>query len=160
MATIEKAVEIAARAHAGVRDKQGHPYLLHPIRVMMGVEGEPTQIVAVLHDVIEDTDFTIEDLRAEGFADEVLEALKLVTHASGQSYAEYVIACRQNELARRVKLSDLRDNGSLNRVLFRPHQLSRDAKRLHRYLLSYRFLSDEISEADYRNAMDNVDPQD
>jgi hypothetical protein len=65
VATIERAIEIAAKAHAGVKDKQGQPYLLHPLRVMMGVEGEEAQIVAVLHDVVEDTPISLDDIRAE-----------------------------------------------------------------------------------------------
>lgn len=153
MATIEKAVEIAAKAHAGVKDKQGQPYLLHPIRVMMGVEGEPTQIVAVLHDVVEDTDITLDDIRAEGFSDEVIEALALVTHDKDQPYTDYVIACRGNEIARQVKLSDLRDNTNLSRLLIRPDKYPSDAERVQRYLLSYRFLTDEIDEGAYRGLM-------
>ena len=68
MATVEKAIEIAAKAHAGVKDKQGKPYILHPIRVMMGVENEATQIVAILHDVVEDTSVSMDDIRAEDTA--------------------------------------------------------------------------------------------
>ncbi|MCC9604415.1 hypothetical protein LOC68_00810 [Blastopirellula sp. JC732] len=150
MASIEKAVAIAAQAHAGVKDKQGQPYLLHPIRVMMGVEGEAAQIVAVLHDVVEDTSFTFDDLEQEGFSDEVLAALRLVTHEKDQPYADYVIACKANPITRQVKLSDLRDNANLSRLLLRPDQFERDAERMQKYVLSYRFLTDQISEADYR----------
>lgn len=153
MATIEKAVEIASQAHAGVKDKQGEPYLLHPIRVMMGVEGEAAQIVAVLHDVVEDTDVTLDDIRNGGFSDEVIAALTLVTHERDQPYADYVIACRANKVARQVKLSDLRDNTSLSRLLVRPDKYKTDALRMQRYLLSYRFLMDEITEEEFRNMM-------
>jgi (p)ppGpp synthase/HD superfamily hydrolase len=153
VATIEKALEIAAKAHNGVKDKQGEPYILHPIRVMMGVDGESARIVGVLHDVVEDTEVTIDDIKAEGFSDEVLAALALVTHAADQSYADYVVACKANDIARQVKLSDLRDNSSLNRLLMRPEKFQTDAARMQKYVLSYRFLSDEVSEADYRNLM-------
>ncbi|MEM8666040.1 MAG: GTP pyrophosphokinase [Planctomycetota bacterium] len=153
VATIEKAIVIAANAHAGVQDKQGQPYILHPIRVMMGVQNAAARVVAVLHDVVEDTIVTIDDLRAEGFANEILDALELVTHSPDQTYADYVIACRSNEIARQVKLSDLRDNANLQRLLIRPDCYERDASRLQRYVLSYRFLNDEISEADYRELM-------
>mgnify|MGYP002634864475 CR=1 FL=1 len=153
MATIEKALEIAAKNHAGVRDKQGEPYILHPIRVMLGVDGEAARIVAVLHDVVEDTELTLDDIRAEGFSDEILAALARVTHEEGQSYADYVVACKTNPIARQVKLSDLRDNANLNRLLMRPARFETDTARLQKYVLSYRFLSDEISEADYRKLM-------
>jgi hypothetical protein len=153
VATIEKAIEIAANAHAGVKDKQGKPYLFHPIRVMMGVQGEAAQIVAVLHDVVEDTSVSIDDIRVEGFSQDVIDALTLVTHQKGRRYSEYVIACKTNEIARQVKLSDLRDNGNLNRVLLRPEKFDGDSARMHRYVLSYRFLTDEISEDEYRRLM-------
>ncbi|WP_158265257.1 HD domain-containing protein [Blastopirellula marina] len=153
MATIDKAVEIAAQAHAGVKDKQGQPYLLHPIRVMMGVSGEAAQIVAVLHDVVEDTPLTFDEVAAVGFSDEVLEALRLVTHEKEVPYADYVIACKANPIARQVKMSDLRDNSSLSRLLLRPDRLVSDSQRMQKYLLSYRFLQDELSEADYCRLM-------
>lgn len=153
MATIEKALEIAARAHSGVKDKQGEPYILHPIRVMMGVQDEQARIVGVLHDVVEDTDVTLDDIRAAGFSEDILTALSLVTHDSNQPYADYVIACKANDIARQVKLSDLRDNSNLNRLLLRPEKFDTDAARMRKYVLSYRFLTDEISEADYRRLM-------
>jgi hypothetical protein len=153
MATLERAIEIAAQAHAGMKDKQGEPYILHPIRVMLGVDAGDAQIVAVLHDVIEDTDVTLEDIRAEGFSDAVLEALDLVTHRKDRPYSEYVIGCKRNVLARQVKLSDLRENASLGRILLRQEKFDTDSSRLHRYVLSYRFLTDQISEADYRALM-------
>lgn len=157
MATLERALEIAARAHAGVKDKQGQPYILHPIRVMMGVDSDAARIVAILHDVIEDTDFTLDDIRGEGFSEPIVEALTLVTHPDGQSYADYVIACKPNMIACEVKLSDLRDNTSLTRMLLRAEQYQRDAERMQRYALSYRFLSDELSEDEYRRLMNRTD---
>ncbi|TWT29535.1 HD domain-containing protein [Blastopirellula retiformator] len=153
MATREKAVEIAATAHAGVKDKQGQPYLLHPLRVMQGVEGETAQIVAALHDVVEDTPITFEDLALEGFSEEVLAALRLVTHDDGQSYADYVIACKANPIARQVKHSDLRDNANLSRLLLRPEKFATDAQRMQRYVLSYRFLEEEMTDVDYKKLM-------
>ena len=153
MATLERAIEIAAQAHAGMKDKQGESYILHPIRVMLGVDAGDAQIVAVLHDVIEDTDVTLEDIRAEGFSEAVLEALDLVTHRKDRPYSEYVIGCKRNVLARQVKLSDLRENASLGRILLRQERFDTDSSRLHRYVLSYRFLTDQISETDYRTLM-------
>ena len=158
MATIEKAVEIAAKAHAGVRDKQGQPYLYHPLRVMLGVEDEDARIVAALHDVVEDTNVTLDDLRAEGFSEPIIEALALVTHKDKSiPYSEYVILAKGNRIARQVKLSDLRDNTSLNRILLRGDKLEADGRRIQKYLLSYRFLTDQISEADYCALMARFD---
>jgi (p)ppGpp synthase/HD superfamily hydrolase len=153
MATLELAVRIAAQAHEGQKDKQGHPYLLHPLRVMMNVEGEPAQVVAVLHDVVEDTAVTIDQVRAQGFADAVIEALQLVTHAKGQPYADYVVRCKANEIARQVKLADLQDNTQLPRCLLRQERFQTDSARLHRYILSYKFLTDQIDEDQYRRMM-------
>jgi hypothetical protein len=153
MATLEKAIALAAQAHAGQRDKQGLPYILHPLRVMMRVEGDTARIVAVLHDTIEDTDLTEADLRREGFSDEVITAVGLVTHDKQEPYADYVVRCAGHPAARAVKLADLEDNGRLDRALLRPATLERDLRRIHRYNLSYKFLTGAIGENDYREAM-------
>ncbi|MEM6329044.1 MAG: GTP pyrophosphokinase [Planctomycetota bacterium] len=169
MATIEKAVAIAARAHAGVRDKHGAAYLLHPLRVMhaagdavAGLSGgdprdaEPYQMVGVLHDVVEDTDVTLDDLRREGFAAAVIDALDLITHRPGQPYADYVIACGGNVIARQVKLADLADNAGLRRAMMRPERIESDGRRLQKYVLSYRFLSGGLAEQAYREAVSEL----
>jgi (p)ppGpp synthase/HD superfamily hydrolase len=158
MSTLEKAVALAARAHAGTVDKQGAPYLLHPLRVMLSVQDATAQIVGVLHDVVEDTPYSLQDLVDEGFSNEVIEALERVTHRPEQPYHEYVIGCRRNPHARQVKLADLRDNASLERVLMRPERLSADAARVQRYVLAYRFLTDQISEDQYRAASAATEP--
>jgi (p)ppGpp synthase/HD superfamily hydrolase len=95
MATIEQALQIAAKAHEGQRDKEGQPYVLHPLRVMMTVEGEGAQIVAVLHDVVEDTSVTLDDLRQAGFSEGVLAAVECVTRLGGRSGSPY--RRRQNQ---------------------------------------------------------------
>src|SRR4029077_11078299 len=100
MATIEKALQIAAHAHEGQKDKEGLPYILHPLRVMSRVEGEKAQIVAVLHDVVEDTKVTLDDLRRAGFSAEILAAVQCVTHRKEEPYAVYVIGCKHNPIAR------------------------------------------------------------
>ena len=153
MATLEKAIELAARYHAGQRDKEGACYVLHPLRAMTRVRGEPAMIVAVLHDTIEDTALTEADLREAGFGDETLSALRLVTHGKDVPYVEYVVAIAANPIARQVKLADLEDNMRLDRMILRASSLSRDFARLHRYFLSYKFLTDQMTEADYRAAM-------
>ena len=153
MGTIEKALQIAAKAHEGQKDKEGLPYILHPLRVMQAVEGEDAQIVAVLHDVIEDTPVTAEDLRQAGFSEAVVAAVLCMTHRQDEPYADYVVRCKGNDIARRVKMADLEDNSRLSRTIHRPHRLQVDLARLRRYFLSYKFLADQITEEQYRELM-------
>jgi (p)ppGpp synthase/HD superfamily hydrolase len=153
MATLEKAVELAARAHAGQKDKGGEPYVLHPLRVMLGVRGEAAQVVAVLHDTLEDSALSENDLRDAGFPEEVVAGVLAVTHRKEESYADYVIRCRRDPTARQVKLADLEDNMHLTRALVRPDRLARDWARVHRYLLSYKFLTGQLTEERYRELM-------
>ncbi|MFH5802685.1 HD domain-containing protein [Alienimonas sp. DA493] len=158
MATFEKAVEIAARAHAGQRDKGGRPYLTHPLRAAGRIaEQDPddldAQTVAVLHDVVEDSDVTFDDLRAEGFSERVLVALELLTHGPEQSYADYVVALAAAPIARRVKLADLHDNTLQSRTIFREGREAEDFDRMRKYALAYQFLTRRIDEAEYRRRM-------
>jgi hypothetical protein len=157
MATIETAVRIAARAHAGQVDKQNLPYLLHPLRVMDGVDGLEAKMVAVLHDVVEDTEVSLDDLAEAGFSPTVLAAVGCVTHAEGESYVDYVVRCQGNPIARQVKLSDLADNTRLARTIVRPANLQRDIDRFAKYLLSHAFLTGQLTEAQYRAAMVGID---
>ncbi len=152
-ATIDDALALVVRHFHGVKDKDGEPYVMHCLRVMMGVEGSLAQQVALMHDLVEDTEVTLDDLRQFGFAEEVVEGVGLVTHQSTDSYAEYVVRLKPNPLARQTKLSDLRDNAALNRVLYRAERLPADLKRIQRYLLSYQFLTDRLDEANYRQRM-------
>jgi guanosine-3',5'-bis(diphosphate) 3'-pyrophosphohydrolase len=153
MATLEKAIALAAGAHAGQLDKQGNSYILHPLRVMMRVQDDEARMVAVLHDTLEDTSLTEKDLREAGFSAAVIAAVQTVTRHKGQSYADYVVGCSRSEVARQVKLADLEDNARLDRMLLRASRLQDDLKRIHRYTLSYQFLTGQMSEADYRAAM-------
>jgi hypothetical protein len=153
MATLERALRIAAEAHEGQTDKEGLPYILHALRVMLGVLGEEAQIVAVLHDVVEDTPVTLDDLRAAGFSEAILAAVARVTHAPGEPYADYVVRCKGDEIARRVKLSDLTDNSRLDRTILRPDRFDADEARLRKYVLSYKYLTDHLTEAQYRALM-------
>jgi (p)ppGpp synthase/HD superfamily hydrolase len=153
MATLEKAIEMAARAHAGQKDKENLPYILHPLRVMMRVEGEEAQIVAVLHDTVEDTGLTEDDLRQAGFSESVVAGVLACTHRPGESYTDYVIRCSRVEAARQVKLADLAENARLDRTILRPNLVERDLARVRRYLLSYKFLTGQHTEAEYRALM-------
>ena len=155
-ATLENAIALAAKHFAGITDKSGQPYILHCIRVMMGVDSLDAKMVGVLHDLVEDTPVTLDDLRSHGFSDPVLCGVDLMTHRSETSYQDYVIRLRENELARQVKLSDLRDNLSLDRVLLRGDRFQRDLSRVGKYVATYRFLVDEIDEAAYRGIMERL----
>ncbi len=116
MSTLERAIAIARRAHAGQEDKAGAPYIDHPLHVMAQVQGEAARMAAVLHDVVEDTDTTLDDLRAEGFPREVIEALALLTHDEAEDYLTYVARVAQHPLATQVKRADLRHNMDLSRL--------------------------------------------
>jgi hypothetical protein len=153
MATIEKALQIAAKAHEGQQDKDGQPYILHPLRVMHAVEGMDAQIIAILHDVVEDTSVTLDDLRAAGFSETILAGVRCVTHGKEESYADYVVRCKTNPLGRQVKLADLEDNSRLARLLLRPDRMERDVARMRKYGLAYKFLTDRLSESEYRRLM-------
>lgn len=108
---LEQAIAIASAAHAGQVDKQGVPYILHPLRVMLAVP-EEARVVAVLHDVLEDTPLTVEGLRSQGLTAEEEAALLLVTREPGITYFNYIrrIAGAKNSIAMAVKLADIADN--------------------------------------------------
>ena len=120
---------------------------------MNGVDGEEAKIVAILHDVVEDSAVTAVDLRKEAFSDVVITAVECLTRRRGEPYTEYVIRCSSDDLARKVKLADLEDNTRLSRTILRPDSLERDVARLRRYVLAYKFLTGVFSEAQYRAAM-------
>ncbi|MEM8732691.1 MAG: HD domain-containing protein [Planctomycetota bacterium] len=152
-ANIDQALSLVAQHFKGMTDKDGEPYVMHCLRVMMGVEDPQAQLVGLMHDLVEDTPVTIENLRDQGFAPEVVDAVELVTHPEHLSYAEYVIRLKPNPIARQAKLSDLRDNCSMSRVLYREDRRDGDSARIQRYVLTYQFLSDRIDEATYRRLM-------
>ena len=112
----KKAMRLCYEAHQGQTDKSGIPYVFHPIHVAEQMTDEPTTIVALLHDVVEDTHYTLQDLADMGFDREVLDALALMTHRKDVPYLEYVAKLRENPIARAVKLADLRHNSDLSRL--------------------------------------------
>lgn len=116
MYMIEKAILIATNAHNGQTDKAGKPYILHPLRVMMSVDSMDEKIVAVLHDVIEDTFITIKDIENTGFSSEVVAALDALTRRDGESYERFIVRVMTNRTACIVKLADLEDNMDLSRL--------------------------------------------
>jgi (p)ppGpp synthase/HD superfamily hydrolase len=117
MGTLDRAILIAAEAHLGQKDKAGEPYVLHPLRVMMRVEGKTARIVAVLHDVVEDSDeWTLDRLRGAGFSEDVVEAVEYLTRREDETYEAFVERAAGNRIARRVKLADLEDNMDVRRL--------------------------------------------
>lgn len=150
---LESAIQVAMQAHQGQRDKSGQPYILHVLRVMLGVQGPLAQQAGVLHDTVEDTTTSFEDLLQAGVSPEAVEAVRLLTHDDSMGYAEYVCRLKGNSIARSVKLSDLNDNYRLDRVAYRAEHAEKDAARIQKYILTRQFLCDEIDEANYRNRM-------
>lgn len=130
MAILERAIAIAATAHAGQINKDGTAYILHPLRVMMRVDGVPAKMAGILHDVVEDTEWTIERLREEGFPEDVLAAVEALTHREGEEYFAYVARAGANALARAVKLADLEDNMNVMRLA---EVRDKDLERLRKY---------------------------
>lgn len=130
MPTLDKAIQIAVKAHAGQTRKNGDPYILHPIRVMLRLETETERIIGILHDVVEDTDVTFERLAEEGFGEHILSALKRLTHAKEVPYEDYVDQIATNPLARAAKLADLEDNMNLREL---PELTEKDLAREAKY---------------------------
>jgi (p)ppGpp synthase/HD superfamily hydrolase len=131
MSTLERAIAIAAEAHAGQVDKAGAPYVLHPLRMMLRVSSTDERIVAVLHDLCEDCPgWTFDRLRAEGFSEPIIEALQSVTKRDDEDYETFVRRAATNPIGRRVKLADLHDNSDLARIAV-PSE--RDFRRIERY---------------------------
>lgn len=117
MATLERAIEIARQAHAGQVDKGGADYIGHPLRVMEKCETEEEKIVGILHDVVEDSDWTFEMLETEGFPDEIIDALRCITKQSDdEDYDTFISRVMNIPLSLKVKLYDLEDNMDLSRL--------------------------------------------
>ncbi len=134
----KKALRIAYSAHHGQRDKGGLPYIHHPLHVAERMTDELSCAAALLHDVVEDTDWTFDELAAEGIPAPVLEALQLLTHRPSDSYMDYVRGLRSNPIARAVKLADLDHNSDLTRV---DHVTEKELQRVEKYRRAIRILT-------------------
>ncbi|MFT4021650.1 MAG: HD domain-containing protein [Acinetobacter sp.] len=130
MANLEKAIIFATRKHSGQIDKAGQPYILHPLRLMTKMRTDEQRIVAVLHDILEDTDATVVDLISLGFSQDIISAVEALTRRDGESRIEAAWRAVKNPLAREVKLADVSDNLDINRI---SHPTERDFKRLKEY---------------------------
>ena len=116
------------------------PYIFHPLILAEQMDTEETTIVALLHDVVEDTHVTLEDLRSMGFGQTVLEAINLMTHEKGVPYMEYVAAIKKNPIARQVKIADLRHNSTLSRL---DSVGQKDLERVAKYKKALDFLTED-----------------
>ncbi len=116
MADLDKALQLMLKAHAGQKDKGGEPYVLHPLRLMFRLEGPEERMVALLHDVVEDSALTLDSLRREGFSAAVVDAVDCLTRRKGESYEVFIQRVAANPLAVKVKVADLSDNLDLRRL--------------------------------------------
>lgn len=138
--TLDDTLLLCVTKHYGQRDKVGAPYALHPIRIMLRFADEPARIVALLHDVVEDCDVTLDELREMGYSEEIVAALDCVTKREGESYEEFILRSKANPLARRVKLADLADNMDLSRI---SEPSARDFERYLKYRRAQMVLENE-----------------
>lgn len=139
---LARAIAIAATAHQNQLDKANTPYILHPLRMMMRGETLQEQIVAVLHDVVEDSDWTLEQLSAQGFPPEVIAAVDCLTRRLEETYDQFVDRVLTNPLATRVKRYDLEDNMDMTRI---KTMTEKDAERLQRYHNAYQRVLEKLT---------------
>jgi (p)ppGpp synthase/HD superfamily hydrolase len=137
---LEKALELAFKAHKGQKDRAGLPYILHPLRVMSRVQTNQQKIVALLHDVVEDSALTLEDLQAQGFPKAIVHAVNCLTKRDGEPYDALIQRALNDHLARAVKLADLEDNMDLRRN--REQLNEKDLERFDKYRRAWAILSE------------------
>jgi hypothetical protein len=128
--SLDRAIEIVVSAHKGPVDKSGAPYILHPLRIMFSLRTEEEKIVGVLHDVVEDSDWSFEDLIKEGFSDAVITGLRSVTEVEGEDYDAFILRACSGLIARNVKIADVTDNLDIKRIDEPPQH---DFERLKKY---------------------------
>ena len=147
---LSKAIALASEKHESVLDKGGKPYILHVLRVMTEMPEDDPELrqVAVLHDVVEDTDVTFEYLIKLGFSPRVVDGLVAMTHQPTDSYVNYVREIKKNPDARVVKRADLRDNSNITRL---KGVTEKDIARMVKYQRAYLYLTDKMSEYEYVN---------
>lgn len=132
------AIKLCFKAHAGQFDKSGIPYAHHPLHLAEQMEDEDSTIVALLHDVVEDTKYSLKDVKGMGFGDNVIEALELLTHDPEVPYMEYIREISTNLLAMKVKLADLEHNSDVSRLNHAPTET--DLRRIEKYKQAMAYL--------------------
>ncbi len=133
----KRAMNLAYKAHFGHFDKSGYPYIAHPLHLAETMTDEKSTIVALLHDVVEDSEVTFKDIEELGFDLEVIEALKLLTHDMELDYMDYIVNIKSNDLAKVVKIADLKHNSDLSRL---ENVTPKDLARVEKYKKALRFL--------------------
>ena len=131
------ALKLCFEAHKDQTDKSGLPYVFHPFHLAEQMPDEKTTVVALLHDVIEDTDYTLDDMKNMGFSDDILSAIALMTHDDGVPYMEYIALIKKNPIAKMVKLADLRHNSNMSRL---DKVTAHDRERTEKYKKAIEFL--------------------
>lgn len=137
---VGKAIDISYNAHKGQYDKAGKPYVSHPIYVAGKMKSNKEIIVALLHDVIEDTELTLEYLIEEGYSEDIVDAIDAITKRQEEEYFEYIERVKQNPLAKKIKIEDLKHNMDLNRI---ENPTDRDLERVERYKKALEILMEE-----------------
>lgn len=135
----KKALKLCFEAHKEQVDKSGMPYVFHPFHLAEQMTDESTTVVALLHDVVEDTNLNFDDLEKQGFSDEIINALKLLTHDKSVPYMDYVAEIKKNRIATKVKLADLKHNSDLTRLSVVDEKA---LKRKEKYEKAIKFLSE------------------
>ncbi len=138
MDIIEKSLQIALEAYAGKKDKAGKTYILHPLRIMGNMQTEEEMSVALLHDVIEDSEFTAKDLLDRGIPSNVVDAVSLLTKVKGQNYEQFIQAILSNSLAVKIKKADIEDNINILRL---NEVTSSDLERIAKYHKAWKLLN-------------------
>ena len=137
MPSLEEAISLAAKSHQGQKDKAGAPYILHPLRLMIRMATDTERIVAVLHDVIEDSSISLEELSHEGYPQEIIDALDHLTRRENELYDAFIARVKTNPLALKVKMADLEDNMDVKRL---KNITDKDLERLTRYRKAWQSL--------------------
>jgi len=153
---LSRAKEIAYVKHMHHTDLLGQPYYLHPVMVVKllaeDVETNKTEILIVgyLHDIVEDTKTSLDDLSALGFTHEIVEAVEAMTRGEEEKYTDYIVRLSHNEIARFVKMADLRHNTDIRRIKYSPDTYKRDSYRIMKYIRAFQFLNGKMTEKEYR----------
>jgi (p)ppGpp synthase/HD superfamily hydrolase len=138
MPTLQDAIALARQVHQGQRDKAGKPYIEHVLRVVASLDAADDKIVGALHDVLEDSAYTAESLRRMGYPDRIVHAVECLTKRDGEDYEHYIGRVKQDAIARRVKIADLKDNMDMARL---PTPSAIDWERLAKYRQALRQLT-------------------
>jgi (p)ppGpp synthase/HD superfamily hydrolase len=138
LSDLDHAIAIAIKAHSGQVDKAGQPYILHPLRIMFKFQSEDEMIVAVMHDVVEDSEVTFSNLNEKGFSDKVIDAIECLTKRTNEDYESFIMRASKNSIAKKIKIEDIRDNLDLTRL----HKITeKDLQRIEKYHRALKMLT-------------------